>query len=165
MEFVLRILCKYTVQEIYKIILGFKQELGEFIFTSDSEFSITNINFRAWIEEDLEGLERNIRIMNNIFIQNLNTVAIDGEILDDRLIKLYIQVHNTDDIFQDNLIKFVGEFMRNIEGDCFVFENDNVLILRYKDKTYVDTYRYEDDEFGYHFEKLRIDYIKKRLTD
>ena len=50
-----------------------------------------------------------------------------------KLIELYIQLYTTDDIFQDNLIKFVGEFMRNIEGDCFVMASDNVIILRHND--------------------------------
>ena len=165
MRFLIMILCKYTISEIEELVSTFKQELGEIEINENSVIYVVNQYFTASIDEDLEELEFDTNYFNEIFTTNLNIASFVQKAEEDKMINVYMQLHTTDDIYEDNAIKFVGEFMRKIEGDCFVMANDNVIILRHKDKTYVDTYEYEDDEFGYHFEKLRIDYIKKRLTD
>ena len=76
MEFIIDILCKYTIQEIYKIMLTFKQEVGLHKFDNDLEFSATNKNFRIWVREEPDEFENDISYLNGIFIANLGITPI-----------------------------------------------------------------------------------------
>ena len=76
MEFRIKIFCKYTINEIYKIMLAFKEELGELTFDNDLEFTTVTKNFRIWVEDDPDELEFGIDFLNGTFMNNVGVMPI-----------------------------------------------------------------------------------------